>query len=106
MCGCGEACNPSLDAILLPCQSSTAVLAYADFNANCSLPWLSLSVKADSEDRFPSSGGSEPVRLKSVSSKTATDWEKVSVHPPARRIGVVEQQLTPYLQLRCPKRTV
>lgn len=66
----------------------------------CYLPGLSLSVRADSEERFPNIGGSEPVRLKSLSSNTATDWVKASVQPPARRVGVVGQQFTPYLQLR------
>ena len=92
-------------AMLRP-SPAEGVATCEKFCANCSLPGLSLSVRADSEDRFPNSDGSEPVRLKSLSSKTATDWVKASVQPPARRVGVVGQQFTPYLQLRYLTRTL
>lgn len=68
---------------------------------HCSLPGLLLRVSADNEVKSPISGGTEPERLKSVSSRTATDWTKGFEQPPARIDGVVGQQLTPYLHLKC-----
>lgn len=68
---------------------------------HCSLPGLLLRVRADSEVKSPISGGTEPDRLKSVSSRTATDWTKGLEQPPARIDGVLGQQLTPYLHLKC-----
>ena len=67
--------------------------------AKCSLPGLLLSVRADRDERLPNCGGNEPVRLKLFISRTAIDWVKVSGQPPASIVGVVGQQLTPYLKL-------